>query len=162
MCATFLFTRAILSCHATPLLMIGSQVWACCGVHRRRVQHGHARMGAARDARGRHAHQREMPSRRLTRRTPLSFPTRTRARRNHICRSGCSACFPPKYPDLVMTTGPIFLPLASSLPMLAADALGSHTSNILLLVVGGRALVGKVHTRILKAFDPSAPPARRI
>ena len=38
----------------------------------------------------------------------------------------------------------------------------TYGRNILLLVVGGRALVGKVHTHILKAFDPSAPPTRRI
>ena len=38
----------------------------------------------------------------------------------------------------------------------------TYGRNILLLVVGGRALVGKVHTHILKAFDPSAPPSRRI
>ena len=38
----------------------------------------------------------------------------------------------------------------------------TYGRNILLLVVGGRALVGKVHTHTLKAFDPSAPPARRI
>ena len=38
----------------------------------------------------------------------------------------------------------------------------TYGRNILLLVVGGRALVGKVHTRTLKAFDPSAPPTRRI
>ena len=34
----------------------------------------------------------------------------------------------------------------------------TYGRNILLLVVGGRALVGKVHTRILKAFDPNVPP----
>ena len=39
----------------------------------------------------------------------------------------------------------------------------TYGRNILLLGhVGGRALVGKVHTRTLKAFDPSVPPARRI